>query len=416
MGVNGAATPSPARPGVLRGVDRAAFAVALSQRLRRAGVAVDLTATATLVRAFEAAVPRDRGELYWACRIALVRRHDDLAVFNRVFAAVFADAVLDMDPHARRRPVTPPPTRPDDVYHALPRGDGAEGSSTELPWATLPAVVGDGGDADDDAPAVPLRLPTDASHLADVPFDSFDPRDLDLLERALVEVTRRWPQRRTRRTVVGRSGRVVGLRATMARSRRTGFEPATLMMLRPRYRPRRVVMICDVSASMQAQATAYLHLMRALVRTTDAEVFAFATRLTRLTGALARRSPTDAVAAATDAVDDRFGGTRIGAALAELLSGQYRDLLRGAVVLIGSDGWDADDASLLGHAMQRLQRRAHRVLWINPRATAPEFRPTVAGMAAALPFCDRLLAGATLTDLLTVIGVVCDEMTVSSTA
>jgi uncharacterized protein with von Willebrand factor type A (vWA) domain len=392
-------------------MDRAAFAVALSHRLRRAGMTVDLTASATVVDAFGITMPRSRRELYWACRIALVRRHEELAIFDRVFAAVFADAVLDMDPHARRRPLPPPPARPDDVFHGLPRGDGAEGSATELPWATLPAVVGPGGDVDDEAPVLPLKLPTDASHLADLPFDSFDASDLDVLERTLAQAAQRWPMRRTRRTAIGRAGRTVGLRATMARSRRTGFEPATLMMLRPRRRPRRVVMICDVSASMQAQATAYLHLMRALVRTTDAEVFAFATRLTRLTGALARRSPADAVAAATDAVDDRFGGTRIGSALAELLSGQHRELLRGAIVLIGSDGWDADDPELLTRAMQRLRRRAHRVLWINPRAAAPRFQPTVAGMAAALPYCDELLAGATMADLLRAIDVVCDEAT-----
>lgn len=390
-------------------MDRAAFAVALSSRLRRAGMPVDLTATATMVDAFRIALPRSRHQLYWVCRIALVRRHDEVAIFDRVFEAVFADAVLDMDPHARRRPLAAPPARPDDAYHGLPSGRAAEGPSTDLPWATLPAVIGPGGDIDDDAPAMPLRLPTDASHLADVPFDAFDARDLDVLERTLTEAAQRWPMRRTRRTAIGRSGRAVGLRATMARSRRTGFEPATLMMLRPRRRPRRVVMICDVSASMQAQATAYLHLMRALVRTTDAEAFAFATRLTRLTGALGRRSPADAVAAATEAVDDRFGGTRIGSALADLLAGQHRDLLRGAVVLIGSDGWDAGDPELLDHAMQRLRRRAHRVLWINPRASAPRFQPTVAGMAAALPYCDELLAGATMADLLRVIAVVCDQ-------
>lgn len=405
-----AGTPaSPAHRGLLRGIDRAAFAVALSGRLRRAGMTVDLTATATLVDAFGVAMPRSRPDLYWACRIALVRHHDELDTFDRVFAAVFADAVLEMDPNARRRPLPSPPHRPNDVYHGIPRGDGAEGSSTDLPWATLPAVVGPGGELDDDAAAMPIRLPTDASHLADVPFDTFDARDLQLLERTLAQAAQRWPKRRTRRTTVGSAGRVVGLRATMARSRRTGFEPATLMMLRPRHRPRRVVMICDVSASMQAQATAYLHLMRALVRAADAEVFAFATRLTRLTGALARRSPAEAVAAATDAVDDRFGGTRIGSALAELVSGRYADLLRGSIVLIGSDGWDADDAALLDRAMQRLRRRAHRVLWINPRASAPQFRPTVAGMAAALPHCDRLLPGATMTDLLRVIAAVCEE-------
>lgn len=379
---------------------------------------VDLTATSTLVDAWRVGAPGDRGELYWMCRITMVRRRDELPIFDRVFAAVFADAVLEMDPNMRRTPLLPPPARENDVLSAMPTGQGAEGSSTDLPWVTLPAVVGPSDGSEDDSAAVPLRLPTDASHLADVPFDSFDQADLDLLERVLREAVARWPRRRTRRTAMARTGRTVGLRATMARSRSTGFEPASLVMMRPRYRPRRVVMICDVSASMQAQATAYLHLMRALVRTVDAEVFAFATGLTRLTAALRHRSPTDAVEAATDAVDDRFGGTRIGHNLAELLSGRHAELLRGAIVLIGSDGWDADDAEVLAAAMRRLQRRAHRVVWINPRASAPQFEPTVSGMAAALPYCDRLLAGSTLIDLLDVIAAVCaeDARGLSSTA
>lgn len=397
------------QPGILRGVDRAAFATALGHRLRRAGLAIDVTAIGTVVDIFRIAPPQTRQELYWACRISLVQQHDELAVFDQVFAAVFADAVLEMDPNTRRKPLLPPPAHPDDMYHGLPHGQGTEGSSRELPWATLPAVVGSAGGVDDDAPMVPLPLPTDASHLADVPFDAFDAGDLALLQRTLQAVVERWPQRRTRRTTTGRKGRNVNLRATLAHSRRTGFEPATLMWQRPRYRPRRVVMICDVSASMQAHSTAYLHLMRALVRTTDAEVFAFATELTRLTAALSHRSPTEAIIAATAATGDRFGGTRIGSNLAALMSGQYRDLVRGAIVLIGSDGWDADDPAILEAAMTRLRRRAHRVLWINPRASAPQFTPTVAGMAAALPLCDQMLPGATLADLLQVTSIICAE-------
>jgi len=164
-----------------------------------------------------------------------------------------------------------------------------------------------------------------------------------------------------------------------------------------------VVMVCDVSASMQAEATAYLHLMRALVLGADAEAFAFATRLTRLTPALTRRSPAEAVAVAGEAVTDRFGGTRIAANLTALLTGRHGGLLRGAVVLIGSDGWDSEPAEQLARAMARLHRRAYRVLWINPRASAAGFAPRVSTMAAALPFCDRFLSGGTIADLRRVI-------------
>jgi len=165
-------------------------------------------------------------------------------------------------------------------------------------------------------------------------------------------------------------------------------------------------MVCDVSASMQAEATAYLHLMRALVLGADAESFAFATRLTRLTPALTRRSPAEAVAAASEAVADRFGGTRIAANLTALLAGRHGGLLRGAVVLIGSDGWDSEPAEHLARAMARLRRRAYRVLWVNPRASASGFEPRVSTMAAALPFCDQFLPGGTVADLRRVIDAV----------
>jgi uncharacterized protein with von Willebrand factor type A (vWA) domain len=164
-----------------------------------------------------------------------------------------------------------------------------------------------------------------------------------------------------------------------------------------------VVLLCDVSQSMQAQATAYLHLMRALAVGWNAEVFAFATRLTRLTGSLTRRSPAEAIAAATAAVSDRFGGTRIAGNLEQLLSGRHGGLLRGAVVLIGSDGWDSEPPERLARAMARLHRRAHRVVWMNPRAAAPGFQPRVATMAAALPHCDDFLPADTFAGLAAVI-------------
>ena len=218
-------------------------------------------------------------------------------------------------------------------------------------------------------------------------------RHRKLLGRWLELALRTWPTRRSRRLAQARGGRRVALRATIARSRRTGFEPIHLIHVDPVHVPRRVVLLCDVSQSMQAQAVAYLHLMRAFTVATDAEVFAFATTLTRLTTVLAHRSAEVAIAGATATVDDRFGGTRIATNLAALLRSHHGESLRGAVVVIASDGWDSDTPEELGTAMARLHRRAHRVVWVNPRAAAPGFEPTVSTMAAALPFCDALLPG-----------------------
>jgi uncharacterized protein with von Willebrand factor type A (vWA) domain len=150
---------------------------------------------------------------------------------------------------------------------------------------------------------------------------------------------------------------------------------------------------------MQAQASAYVHLMRALTLAADAEVFAFATTLTRLTTALAHKSPAMAIERATATVTDRFGGTRIAANIRALLASHHGDAARGAVVLIGSDGWDTDPPEELAAAMARLRRRAYRVIWLNPRASAPGFEPRVAAMAAALPYCDELLPADTFRSL-----------------
>jgi len=165
-------------------------------------------------------------------------------------------------------------------------------------------------------------------------------------------------------------------------------------------------MLCDVSQSMQAQASAYLHLARALALRADAEVFAFATTLTRLTPVLAERSAEVAIEQASAKVGDRFGGTRIASNLTVLLGSHHAGALRGAVVIIGSDGWDSEPPHQLAAVMARLNRRAHRVIWMNPRASAPGFEPRVATMAAALPYCDEFLPADTFASLQRVLAAV----------
>jgi uncharacterized protein with von Willebrand factor type A (vWA) domain len=150
-------------------------------------------------------------------------------------------------------------------------------------------------------------------------------------------------------------------------------------------------MLCDVSQSMQSYAAAYLHLMRAVALTTDAEVFAFATTLTRLTSVLTYKSPVLAMQQATEKVTDRFGGTRIGSSIRALLASRHGGAIRGAIVIVASDGWDSDPPDELARVMARVHRRAYQVLWLNPRVAAPDFAPLVGAMAAALPYCDDVL-------------------------
>lgn len=387
---------------MLRGVDRAAFAVALASRLRSRGVPVGLTAVEDFVRAITAAAPDTRSRLYWTARISFVRRHAELAVFDAVFAAVFDDAVLKLDPNARRKPLGAAGGEDDTLISVPGRADHDEEAGSGLPWATLPSAVSDAEDSDTEF-AVPQRLPSALAGLAEVPFDQLRPGELEQLGRWLEDAVRAWPTRTSRRLRVDPAGHRVAIRPTIARSRRTGWEPIHLVHQKALERPRRVVMLCDVSQSMQAQATAYLHLMRAIALTTDAEVFAFATTLTRLTTVLAHRSAEVAIEQASAKVVDRFGGTRIATNLQALLASHHGGAVRGAIVIIGSDGWDSDSPQRLAGAMARLRRRAYRVIWMNPRASAPGFEPSVASMVAALPYCDELLAADSFASLARVI-------------
>jgi uncharacterized protein with von Willebrand factor type A (vWA) domain len=162
-------------------------------------------------------------------------------------------------------------------------------------------------------------------------------------------------------------------------------------------RPRRVVLIADVSGSMEPYARVYLHLMRGAVRALRSEAFVFATRLTRLTRQLADTHPDVAYRKAANAAPDWSGGTRIGAALQAFVDDYgRRGMARGAVVVIVSDGWEIDDPSRVAKAMEQLSRLAFHIIWVNPRKAARDYRPLVGGMAAAMPYVDTFVSGHSL--------------------
>jgi uncharacterized protein with von Willebrand factor type A (vWA) domain len=159
-------------------------------------------------------------------------------------------------------------------------------------------------------------------------------------------------------------------------------------------KPRRLVVLCDISGSMEPYARAYLQFLHAAVGGADAEAFVFATRLTRLTRALRGRQPQLAIERASAAAHDWSSGTRLGESLKRFndLHGR-RGMARGAVIVIISDGWERGESALLAREMQRLRRLAHRIVWVNPRKAARDFVPLVGGMAAALPYCDAFVSG-----------------------
>lgn len=381
---------------LLPGVDRAAFSAAFVARLRRVGVTVGLTAAESFTAALGLCPPSTCTALYWLARVTLVHQPSELEAFDAVFGALFSGTGTGLDPHARRRPHPDDATAPNRP--APPRAPAPEGEEPGgLPWATRSAVTVRGaGPEDDTERALPDLRPSDLVHRSEASFAELDPGELAVLDDWLVRALARWPTRRSRRRRPHPRGSVVALRPTLGRARRSGFDPARLVLVRPVPRRRRVVMLCDVSQSMQPFAAAYLHLLRAAAVVAAAEVFVFATSLTRLTPVLGRASADTAVAKATESVDDRFGGTRIASSIATLLGSRHGDALRGAIVVVASDGWDSDPPDALHRQMARLARRAHRVIWLNPRLAAPGYVPLAGGMAAALPFCDHVLPADTL--------------------
>lgn len=387
-------------------------------RLRAAGVPVGVSAAGDFARALSLSGDRAVAEngvrtwLYWTARVTLVDDQRHLAVFDQVFAAVFDQAAVAFTP-ARRSAAA---DTPDDAVNApLPTEEGSDEGGSGLPWATLPRITGTA--AETEGLPVPERLPNREPGLTDVPFEDLNPAELRHLERVLREAMRNWPSRRTRRERPRRRGARVAMRRTVARSRRTGWETIALERQGPVAEDRRLVMVCDVSQSMQPYATAYLHFMRAATRATGGETFAFATSLTRLTPVLGQVSPEEAIAQASLKVSDRFGGTRIATSLRALLRSHHGNTLRGAVCIIASDGWDSDPPEELAAQMARLSRRAHRTIWLNPRAAEEGFEPLVAGMAAALPYCDEFLPAHTIAGLAEVFdAIVSPSRRVSATA
>jgi uncharacterized protein len=360
------------------GMDLADGGAAFGAVLRAEGVPVAVEQVERFVRGVGVAAVGSVEELYWVGRVTLLSAPGHVEVYDRVFGALFGGG--DEDP-ADFRGQPDPPTR---VARGRPQASDDED--------------GDGGAERE----VDVAFASREERLAATDFAALSDDELRDLRHLMREVRVAVPVRAGRRHRRHRHGRRLDLRATVRRSRRTGGDPVERITTRARPRPRRLVVLCDISGSMAPYSRAclqMLHVARA-AGGPRAEVFTFATRLTRLTRALAVADPDAALARAGTAAPDWHGGTRIGASLKAFVDDHgRRGLARGAVVVIVSDGWDRDDPELVGEQMARLRRLAHRIVWINPRTAAPGYEPLVGGMAAAVDHCDELVSGHTLVSL-----------------
>lgn len=363
--------------------------------LRAQGLPVTPERMLTFARAIELSQPTELTELYWLGRATLVTAVAQIQTYDQVFDAVFRGIVTWQDSRNSDLQAEdgsdPSPTRDP--------GSREAGSSEPGPAGSALTLSTPGGVEPEEDAADPQRLAavSASERLADRPFAQCTEEELALIRRLVEQLPVVPPPRVGRRLRRHAQGRRLDVRSTLRRSHRTAGDPVELVRRSRTERPRRVILIADVSGSMEPYARVYLHLMRGAVQALHAEAFVFATRLTRLTRALELTQPDVAYRRAVESAPDWSGGTRIGRALADFLDEfGRRGLARGAIVVIVSDGWEIESPGLVGESMQRLSRLAHHVIWVNPRKAAESYEPLVGGMAAALPSVDTFVSGHSL--------------------
>jgi hypothetical protein len=357
----------------VNGREPARLVVAFARSLRRAGLDAPLDATIAFGEALALVGVGAGGPTYWAGRAVFVHRPEEIAVYDRVFGAFFGGIAGGASGAPRLEQIV-----------ALDADDAGSTDGT-----------GDRHDADDVQAVRFSRVEV----LRTRDFAAYTAAEHDEARRLMAALaTSAAPRESRRRVPARRARRHPDLRATVRSSIRTDGELIRRRYRRRATRPRRLVLLLDVSGSMEAYARALVRFVHAaVIGAARVEAFALGTRLTRLTREFATHDPDAAVAAAARRVVDWSGGTRLGETL-HTFNEQWgaRGLARGAVVVILSDGWDRGDPDVLHSEMQRLSRVAHRVIWVNPLKASPGYVPIAQGMAAALPFVDEFVEGHSL--------------------
>jgi uncharacterized protein with von Willebrand factor type A (vWA) domain len=363
----------------LAGVDEPGAAVhRFLAELRRAGLPVPVGSALLYAEAL-ASLRAEPAALYWAGRATLVHRPEEIATYDEAFARYWL---------GRRGAVGVGAAETESITLA-----------TDDPDAPEPDV----DDIDDDelGPEFTLRFSrTEVLRARD--FATLDAGEQAEVNRLMADLRMAGAfQRSRRRRASRRTGARPDLRRTVRASLRTGGEPVRRLTTVPSTRPRRVVLLADVSGSMEPYSRALVRFAHvAVAARARVEAFTLGTRLTRLTRELTTRDPDQALARAAAAVPDWSGGTRLGEALRRF-NDQWgmRGVARGAVVVILSDGWDRGEPEALTEQMARLRRVAHRIVWVNPLKASPGYEPLARGMAAALPFVDEFVEGHSLDSL-----------------
>jgi len=352
--------------------------LAFTYLLREMGVDVSPGQALELVRALEYAPITNREDFRGAARCTLIRRHEDLPLFDTAFAFYWR-SISGADPAMMAIPMVKPPAKP----LRLPRRPRAQD-----------AEEGAGKEPEEQEEQIEMLLSYSAGEaLRTKDFGSFTWEEVQAGKALLKDLAWRIEPRKTRRKRPTTHGRQIDMRRLLRRNLRYGGEPIELTWRAPRERQRPLVVLCDISGSMDRYSRILLQFVHTISNgLRDVEAFVFGTRLTRVTRLLRERDIDDAIGAVSKHVNDWSGGTRIGETLKEFNFFWGRRVLgRGAVVLLISDGWDRGAPQLLGNEMSRLQRSCHRLIWLNPLLGSRDYQPLTQGMQAALPYVDDFL-------------------------
>lgn len=348
--------------------------VAFGRVLRGVGLAVIPEQTRLFAAALERLGPADRGIIKAAGRVVYARSRDEGRHFDEAFDRFWARGIAG-----------------DASELAVPRMFGGTRVGGAAPEADLGPLPGE--DRGLEFPGIPRRTASGTEQLRHRDFAELTPDEARDALGMIDHLAPRLPVRPSRRRTPARRGDRLALRAMLRGSLATGGETVAWRWLRTAARPRPVVLVCDISGSMETYSRFLLRFAHALRGTgAPVEVFLFGTRLTRVTRELRHRHPDQAIHLAARKVTDWHGGTRIGASLHDLNRRWVRRTIRSsAVVLVASDGWERDDPARLGAELAALRRACHRLIWLNPLAEHAEFEPATAGLRAALPHLDALL-------------------------
>ncbi|RLE26537.1 MAG: hypothetical protein DRJ50_00730 [Actinobacteria bacterium] len=350
------------------------MAVAFTQILRGVGLGVPTSCTHTFAEALCATGITDRHSTYWAGRATLVRQPEDIEIYDRAFA-VFFDGLSS----TAAEPALEPPA---EITLAVDTGEDSDESDP-------------GSSETSEEDVIELRFST-TEILRNKDFAEYTTDELVQAQELMAHLRLVGAPRRSLR--LGPTRRRTprpDMRRTVRASLRAGGEPIERHFSAPTPRLRRLVLLLDVSGSMEPYARALLRFVHAAVAGRQkVEAFALGTRLTRITRELTSRDPDVALSAAGQRVVDWSGGTRLGSGLREFNDEWgVRGLARNSIVVILSDGWDRGNPDELAEQMQRLQRVTHRLIWVNPLKVTPGYAPLARGMAAALPYVDSFVEG-----------------------